>query len=92
MGVVPLALADKNQFIGNGSTPPVLSSRGLLSPGDAVMNRATRNQLLISYMEHMEKAEQALDGEKASGTFKRQLSSPTRSDPHQGLRETLPNR
>ena len=26
---------------------------------DAVMNRATRNQLLISYMEHMEKAEQA---------------------------------
>ena len=28
-------------------------------PGDAVMNRATRNQLLISYMEHMEKAEQA---------------------------------
>ena len=23
------------------------------------MNRATRNQLLISYMEHMEKAEQA---------------------------------
>ena len=28
-------------------------------PADAVMNRATRNQLLISYMEHMEKAEQA---------------------------------
>ena len=28
-------------------------------PGDAVMNRATRNQLLISYMEHMEKAEKA---------------------------------
>ena len=33
-GVVPLALADKNQFIGNGLTPPVLSTG--VNTGDAV--------------------------------------------------------
>ena len=42
-----------------GRRPRFSRGRGLLLPGDAVMNRATRNQLLISYMEHMEKAEQA---------------------------------
>ena len=42
-----------------GRRPRSSRGRGLLLPGDAVMNQATRNQLLISYMEQMEKAEQA---------------------------------
>ena len=42
-----------------GRRPRFSRGRGLLVPVDAVMNRATRNQLLISYMEHMEKAEKA---------------------------------
>jgi hypothetical protein len=58
MGVDPLSPEDKNQFVGK-----VLPSTSMLGeffyPGGAVMNRATKNQLLNSYLDLMQKAEQA---------------------------------
>ena len=58
MGVDPLSLEDKNQFIGKGL--PCTSKLGnSFCAGGAVMNRATKNQLLNSYLDLMEKAEQA---------------------------------
>ena len=57
MGVDPLSLEDKNQFI--GKVLPGTSKRGGFCAGGAVMTRTTKNQLLNSYLDLMEKAEQA---------------------------------
>ena len=50
----------QKSFHWEGFPPGKPRGRGVFfCVGGAVMNRATRNELLISYMEHMEKAEQA---------------------------------
>ena len=55
------------------------------------MNRATRNELLISYMEHMEKAEQAPGWRESVQHFQEaaQLAEQIRSSsrPARGVRE-----
>ena len=58
VGVDPLSLEDKNQFIGKG-LPGTSKLGNSFCAGGAVMNRATKNQLLNSYLDLMEKAEQA---------------------------------
>ena len=57
MGVDRLSLHNKNKFIGKGL--PGSSKLGGFCAGGAVMTRATKNQLLNSYLDLMEKAEQA---------------------------------
>ncbi len=58
MGVDPvLSLQNKNQFIRKAL--PGTSKLGVSLCGGAVMTRATKNQLLNSYLDLMEKAEQA---------------------------------
>ena len=58
MGVDPLSLQNKNQFIGK-ALPGTSKLGGFFCAGGAVMTRSTKNQLLNSYLDLMEKAEQA---------------------------------
>ena len=57
MGVDPLSLQNENQLI--GKVLPGTSKLGGFCLRSAVMTRSTKNQLLNSYLDLMEKAEQA---------------------------------